>query len=247
MTPSAIANRTLAAYLQESGWWRFCLAKVAAVPMSVLYVIVTWALFLPLAKRVDGTYAIDLDRVSPFVYRIPDLSADFPRAVRALATAPFLNHDSVQLVYITILVLVHGMRFERREGARRTALFFVIGLISGAFGAGLLLHVIYPEITSASMYAYAWDRSWSGGSAGCFAVMGALAARSRRPWLFLGLVVLWDLYWPYLRVLVSGSGGPQFDLVWWHVPHSFTSVFHLIALTVGYVVARYWLRPATRQ
>jgi hypothetical protein len=244
MTPSAIANRTLATYLQDSGWWRWCLARVSAVPVSLLYVVVTWALFLPLAHRADGTYTIDLDRVSPFVYRIPELSTDFPRSVRALATAPFLNHDIVQLIYITILVLIHGMRFERREGARSTALFFVLGLIAGAFGAGVLLHLVYPEITTAPMYAYAWDRSWSGGSAGCFAVMGALAARSRRPWLSLGIVVLWDLFWPYLRVLVSGSGGPQFDLVWWHVPHSFTSVFHLIALTVGYLVARSLVRAA---
>jgi hypothetical protein len=247
MTPSATVNRTLAAYLQDCRWWKGCLTKVAAVPVSVLYVIVTWALFLPLAHRANGTYAIDLDRFSPFVYRIPDLSADFPQAIRALATAPFLNHDSIQLVYITVLVLVHVMRFERREGARRTALLFVIGLISGAFGAGLFLHLLYPEITSAPMYAYAWERSWSGGSAGCFAVIGALATRSRRPWLFLGIVVLWDLYWPYLRVWAAGSGGPQFDLVWWHVPHSFTSVFHLIALAVGYVAARYWLRPARQQ
>lgn len=242
MTPSATANRTLAAYLQNSSWWTRCRTKLAAVPISVLYVVATWALFVPLANRVDGTYAIDLDRVSPYVYRIPDLSADFPRAVRALATAPFLNHDGIQLVYISILVLIFGLRFERREGARRTALFFVVGLVSGAFGAGMFLHLIYPEITSAPMYAYAWERSWSGGSAGCFAVMGALAVRSRRPWLFLGLTVLWDLYWPYLRVWAAGSSGPQFDLVWWHVLHSFTSVFHLIALSVGYLVARFWVR-----
>ncbi len=180
MTPSAIANRTLAAYLQQSGWWKTCLTKVAAVPVSLLYIVVTWALFLPLAHKGEGKYDIDLEKVNPFVYRIPDLSTDFPRAVRSLASAPFLNHDSVQLVYITILVLLFGVIFEAREGSRRTVLFFVIGLVAGAFGAGILLHLVYPEITTAPMYAYAWERTWSGGSAGCFGVMGALAARSRR-------------------------------------------------------------------
>lgn len=247
MTPSAIANRTLAEYLREAGWWRACLARAASVPLSVLYVVATWALFLPLAHRAHGTLTIDLNRVDPFVYRIPDLSEDIGRAARSLATAPFLNHDVVQLVYVTILVLVHGLKFERREGARRTALLFVVGLVSGAIGAGVLLHLVYPEITSAPMYAYAWERSWSGGSAGCFAVMGALATRSRRPWLFLGSVALWDLHWPYLRVWAVGSGGPQFDLVWWHLPHSYTSVFHFIALAVGYAVGRFWLRPGRRQ
>ena len=243
MTPDAAAKRTIAAFPRIGGGWKTWLARLTIAPVSLLYVIVMWALFLPLAHQGDGKYDIDLEKVSPFVYRIPDLSVDFPRAARALATAPFLNHDSVQLVYITILVLLFGVIFEAREGSRRTALFFVVGLVSGAFGAGILLHLLYPEITSAPMYAYAWERTWSGGSAGCFGVIGALAARSRRPWLFLGLAVLWDLNWPYLRVLASGSGGPQFDLVWWHVPHSFTSAFHLIALAVGYVVARFWLRP----
>jgi len=226
----------------RGGWWRF----VPRAPASLLYIAITWALFVPLANPIGGTYQVDLNRVGAYVYRIPDLSEDFPRVMRSLATAPFLNHDSVQLVYITILVLLFGIVFEAREGIRRTVTLFVFGLIAGAFGSGILLHLLYPEVTSAPLYAYAWDRTWSGGSAGCFAIMGALAARSRKPWLFLALVVLWDLNWPYLRILVAGSGGPQFDLVWWHLPHSFTSAFHLLALPVGFLAARFWMRPVRR-
>lgn len=244
MTPDATAEHPPAA-LPRTGAWKTSLAKLAIAPVSLLYIAITWALFIPLAHQGDGKYDIDLEKVAPYVYRIPDLSDDFPRALRSLATAPFFNHDSIQLVYVTILVLLYVVRFEARAGSRRTALFFVIGLVSGAFGAGIALHLLYPEVTSAPMYAYAWERTWSGGSAGCFGVMGALAARSRRPWVFLGWAVLWDLHWPYLRALASGAGGPQFDLVWWHVPHSFTSVFHLIALAVGYVLARFWLKPAS--
>jgi hypothetical protein len=226
------------------GWARLPLAT----PACLLYLAITWLLFASLAHRSDdGIYRIDLDQVRPYVYHIPDLTNDPLRAVRALLTAPFLNHDSVQLVYISLLVVLFGIVFEVREGTRRTVLLFAFGLVTGAFGAGLLLHLVYPDVTTAPLYATAWVRTWSGGSAGCFGVMGALAGRTRRPGPLLALLILWDLNWPLLRAALTDKREPQFDLVWWHVPHSYTSAFHLVALAAGFLVARYWLTPVVRE
>lgn len=224
------------------GWARLPLTA----PASLCYVVVMWALFLPLAHADGGIFKIDLERVQPYVYSIPDLTANPLAAGRALLTAPFLNHDSVQLIYISILVVLFGIVFEVREGTRRTVLFFAGGLVTGAVGAGLLLHLLYPAVTDAPLYATAWARTWSGGSAGCFGVMGALAGRTRRPGALLAMLVLWDLNWPLLRAALTDKREPQFDLVWWHLPHSYTSAFHLIALTAGFLVARYWLAPVHR-
>lgn len=222
------------------------LHKLARLPLtapaSVCYLVVTWMLFVPQARADGGIYKIDLERVQPYVYSIPDLTENPLRAARALLTAPFLNHDSVQLVYISILVILFGITFEIREGSRRTILFFAGGLVTGALGAGLLLHLLYPAVTDAPLYATAWARTWSGGSAGCFGVMGALAARSRRPGPLLASLVLWDLNWPLLRAALTDKREPQFDLVWWHLPHSYTSAFHLIALAAGFLVMRNWLQ-----
>jgi len=227
--------------------WRGWVRPPIAAPFMVSYLIVMWALFVPLAHHGVGKYELDQTAIGPYVYRIPDLRDDPLAVLRSLVTAPFLNHDSIQLVYISILVLLFGIAVEVREGTRTTVLIFVVGLLTGALGAGVLLHLVYPEITTAPVYAYAWERTWSGGSAGCFALMGVFAASARRPVPLLVLFVLWDLHWPLLRYAVTGKGGVGFDLVWWHPLHSYTSAFHLIALPVGFLAARYLLAPVVRE
>lgn len=203
------------------GWARLPLAA----PFVLLYLILSWALFLPLAEPRDGKYWIDEERVGAYVYRIPDLTADFPRALRSLITAPFLNHDSVQLVYVTLLALLFGLLFEIREGTRTAALLFFGTSFAGAVVAGILLHLIYPELAEASFLERAWSRTWSGGSAGCFGLMGALAGRARRPGPLLSLFVIWEL-----------------NIAWWNL-RSYTPAFHLTALLFGFLATRYFLAP----
>ncbi len=203
------------------GWTRL----PRAAPSVLVYLVLSWALFLPAAERTKGNYTIDQDRVLAFLYRIPDLSRDFPRALRSLATAPFLNHNAVQLVYVTVLLLLIGLVFETKEGTPRTIGLFFGTSFAGALGAGLLLHIIYPELLDNGFLDHAWERTWSGGSAGAFGLMGALAARARMPWLLLALFVAWEL-----------------NVVLWYL-REFTPAFHLTALLVGYLVTRYALPP----
>ena len=220
------------------GWLRL----PPRAPFTLGYLLMAATLFLPFAGEVGGTYAVDTDWVRPFAYHIPDLSEDPIRLARTLLTAPYFNHDVVQFVYISLLLLAFGVVFEVREGTKRTLLLFYAGLLSGALGAGLLLHLLYPAVTEAPLYANAWERTWSGASAGCFGLIGALAARARQPWPVLLVVIGWDLHWPYLRVWLSGVESPAFDLVWWHLPHAFSSVFHLPALAVGFGLGRWVVR-----
>ena len=192
-----------------------------AAPFTLVYLAASWALFVPAAKRSEGHYSIDEDRVAAYIFRIPDLSENRPRAVRSLATAPWLNHDDVQLVYVTLLLLLFGLRFEAREGTRTTVLLFFGTTLAGAVGAGSLLHLLYPGTADSGFLAHAWGRTWSGGSAGSFGVMGAMAARARRPWLLLGLFATWEV-----------------TVVTWYL-RQYTPAFHLSALTTGFVAMRY--------
>jgi len=190
-----------------------------------VYLAVSWLLFLPAARPGQGNYVIDTERVRPLLYSIPDLSRDPLGAFAASATAPWLNHNVVQLVYVTALLLLAGFLFEAHEGTARTAAIFFGTTAVGAVTAGLLLHALYPELWATPFAERAWERTWSGGSAGCFGLMGALAARARVPWPLFALFLIWELnvgYW-YLR--------------------GYTPAFHLTALLVGFLVARYRLAP----
>lgn len=199
--------------------------RFLSAPFLSLYLAVSWALFLPFARPVDGFFAIDEDRWRPFLYYIPDLLESPLRALRSLVTAPFLNHDSVQVIYVTVLLALFGLVFEAKEGTWRTLLVFFGTTFVGALVASLLLHLIYPGVSDDRFFQRAWDRTWSGGSVGAFGLMGALAARAPVPWPLLGFFVFWEL-----------------NVGWWYL-QSYTPAFHLTALATGFLLARYVLRP----
>ena len=207
------------------GSWR---RLPVAVAWSVGYLSLSWLLFVPLSYDDGGKYKIDEERVDPYIYRVPDLSEDFFHALRSLVTAPFLNHDSVQLIYVTLLMLLFGVIFEVREGARTAALIFFGSTFFAAIFGGILLHLIYPELWGASFLETAWERTWSGGSAGCFGLMGGLAARARKPWLLLGAFGLWEVFIEYVNL------------------RSYTTVFHFTAMFAGFMVVRYLVPPRVR-
>lgn len=208
--------------------WRGWARLPRATPFVLFYMAISWVLYLPLADPENSYRTIDHERVSGFVYHIPDLTDNLPRFLRSLLTAVFLNHNLVQLRYVTVLLLLFGLVFEAREGTGRTMLLFFGTTLAGAIVAGVLLHVLYPDIVDNAFFTRAWNRTWSGGSAACFGLMGGLAARARRPWLLLGLFVLWEV-----------------NVAWWYL-HEYTPAFHLTALLVGFLVTRCFLPPVRR-
>ena len=194
----------------------------AQFPLFTLgYLAATWALFVAHARRDDGHYSIDQDRLGPYLFRIPDLSQDLPGAVRSIATAPWLNHNDVQLIYISLLLLLVGAVFEAHEGTLRTIGLFFGTSVVGAVCAGALLHLLYPEFVDTGFFARAWARTWSGGSVGCFGLMGAMAARARTPWPLLAGCILWEV-----------------NVVAWYL-REYTPAFHLTGLAAGFVALRY--------
>ena len=212
----------------EGRWWPGWRRVWRAAPFVPAYLTVSWVLFLPAAKPAPGNVVIDTERLRPFLFAIPDLTENPVRALTALATVPWLNHNLVQLAYVTVLLLLVGVPFEAREGTLRTVLLFFGTTLAGAVAAGALLHILYPEVWGGPFADRAWARTWSGGSAGAFGLIGATAARARVPWPMLALAVVWEasLVWLYLR--------------------EYTPAFHLSALAVGFVVTCYGLPPRHR-
>jgi hypothetical protein len=206
-------------------WWPTWRRLPRTAPFLVGYLAISWLLFLPQAEPAPGNVVIDAERVRPFLYAIPDLDGNTLLALASLLTAPWLNHNLVQLVYVTALLLLFGLPFEAREGSLRTAAIFFGTTFAGAVCAGVLLQALYPEPWGTPFAERAWERTWSGGSAGAFGLMGALAARARVPWPLLGLFVLWEA-----------------NVVWWYL-REYTPAFHLSALLVGFLVVRFALPP----
>lgn len=198
-------------------------------PFALIYIAISWVLFVPAAEPRDGKYWIDEEAVGHLLYHIPELSQDFPRAIRSLLTAPWLNHDSLQLVYVTVLLLMFGVIFEIREGTVRTIVVFFGTTFFSAVAGGAILHGIYPALWDTWILENAWQRSWSGGSVGCFGLMGAIAGRARRPILLLAVFILWEAF------------------IWWVNLRNYTSVFHLTALTTGFIATRYLIPPRLRE
>jgi hypothetical protein len=206
------------------GWKRL----PVTIPFVITYLMVAWVLFIPAAERRGGLYWIDEEAVGHLLFRIPDLTGDPPRALRSIVTGPWINHDSLQLIYVTALLLLFGIVFEVREGTFRLMLIFFGTSCVGALVAGALLHLVYPHPWDIRLFEVAWNRYWTGGSAGCFGVLGAFAARARRPGLLLAVFVVWEC------------------AVWWIVLRNYASAFHFWALAAGFLATR-WLLPPIRR
>jgi len=205
--------------------WRGWKLLPLTIPFVIIYNIVAWVVFVPAADKRGRHYWIDDDTVGHLLFQIPNLTADPRQAVLSIVTGPWINHDSLQLIYVTALLLLFGAVFEVREGTIRLMLIFFSTSFVAALFSGFLLHLIYPHIWDIRFFEIAWNRNWTGGSAGCFGLLGALAARARRPWMLVSLFVAWECF------------------IWWVNLRNYTSVFHFSAMATGFAITCWWLPP----
>ncbi len=195
----------------------------ARAPAVLGYLVVSWALFLTLGEPRPGGYGLDTQAYHAWLYHIPELSHAPLEAVGSLFSATMLNHDHVQIIYVTCLLLLFGLAFEVREGTPRAIGIFAITGLVGALVAGVVLHGLVAAWPDVAFIDKAWTRTWSGGSVGAFGLMGALAARARRPAPLLGFFVFWEL-----------------NVGAWFL-RSYTPMFHLTALATGFLITRHLL------
>ncbi|MBA2468816.1 MAG: rhomboid family intramembrane serine protease [Chloroflexia bacterium] len=209
--------------------WRGWKRLPAMIPFVIGYILVAWIVFIPAAERRGRHYWIDDDAVGHLLFQVPDLTGDPPRAILSIVTGPWINHDSLQLMYVTALLLIFGAQFELREGTLRIVIVFFGTSFVAALFSGFLLHLIYPHVWDTRFFEIAWNRNWTGGSAGCFGLLGAFAARARKPGLLLALFVAWECF------------------IWWVNLRNYTSVFHFSAMATGFLATRLFLPPLPRE
>jgi len=191
------------------------------LPVAIpLYLLTAWPLYF--------VFRDSRDTIDDLSYRIPELATDTARALASIGPAPFLNHSLDQLVYATLMLLIFGLVVEWRLGWLRTTLLFFGTIFVACLIAAAVLHAIYPEVVDSGEFRKAWERSYSGGSAGALGLDGAFAATSRWPYAWLAAFALWELG------------------LWYFYLGNFTPVFHISALLLGFAAVR-WLPTVGRR
>lgn len=200
-------------------------SPVAGFPATLVYALGTSSLFLLYVRLyARAKEAVPRPLYEFFVFEIPQLTADPLRAFVNVFTSVWPSYHWIQLAYVLGLLAIFGVAFERREGSRRAILVFYASSVGGALLGALLLHVLRSTMDAAWIDS-AWNDQWTGGSCGAFGLMGAVAARARNPWPLLALYLVWEI-----------------NVEWFHL-RNYTPVFHLFSLAIGFVLARYVLKP----
>jgi hypothetical protein len=198
------------------------LRRPAVLPrVARWYLVAAWLLFLAVAAIDFGGRREVAD---PYGYAIGDLADNPARALAVLPVATFVNVGVLQILYVTAILGSVGPHLASR-GDRLVAAVFLGSSIVAGLTAGFALHVLDGQL-SHRILDEAWERHWNGGSAGCYGLVGLLAAGTRRPWLMLGLAVAWE-------VGLTGA----------HL-RSYTPAFHISALLTGFAAGRWLERRA---
>ncbi|MCS7296192.1 MAG: hypothetical protein RMK15_08780 [Chloroflexota bacterium] len=187
----------------------------------LLYLAVMWCQFL--GMQLAGVE--NVQRASrPYSFYIHHIFDDPVRAAWSSLTAPFLAFTWPQAIYVTVIFVFIGTRVFRQFGTFWGIVLFFATSILGAVGAGLALHIIYPHISDWDLFRRAMYRSWGGGSVAGFGFAAIVAARSRHPWRYVGLVMLWEA-----------------NVVFWEL-RSYTTALHNMAFWPTFIIFRWVIR-----
>lgn len=196
-------------------------------PFILLYLVVTWLIFFialsPEPHSDPGVILhIPAQQIEGLYFHLPDLIQAPHLAILSIFTAPIVNVHLVQLIYVTFLLLLFGLIFEVREGTSRLVIVFMGTSAFGALFAGLLFFFLTGIFSVDHHILQQAERMvWTGGSAGAFGLMGAIAARARVWWPLLAFFTLWEI-----------------NVGWWYL-QSYTPAFHLSALYAGFLLTRF--------
>ncbi len=198
-------------------------ALVRRVPLVVpLLILPSWPSYLLMNRDDEATDHI-------LFYYIPDLVEAPLRIIPNVLVTPFVNTEGDQILLVTGLLLMFGITVERRLGfGAAFAIFWGASAVAALVG-GALWHVIYPDVTTVEPVERGGERIFNGGSAGGFALLAAAAATMRRPWILLLAFFIWE------------------PIFWANISRDYTSVFHVIAVATGFVMARHYFIPRARR
>lgn len=144
----------------------------------------------------------------------------------SLITAPFFHNgfDHIMLVTVVGFVII-VQSFEAIYGSKSAfIMFFTLVAVTGIV-AGLCFNLALMVWPEEEFVTFAFSRNWMGGSGGFYGVFGALAQRSRKPWVGLAFVTAFE-------VLTHSAFGISLQI----------NLMHFFAFIFGFVIWGLWLR-----
>ncbi|MEQ8907124.1 hypothetical protein [Ekhidna sp.] len=195
---------------------------------SILYLIIIWSIIGILGfastRNCEGTWQLALQ--CDFAFWVKNLREAPLIFVRNMFTTLFLHNGFDHILFVSILgILVIVQSHEAIFGFKTTALIFLSAYLTVAPFFGVFYTIGLNLFPDSVFMQFAFERNWMGGSIGMFQVYGALATKSRKPWIILMIPVVFEIF----NLSVLGI-----DL---HI-----SLMHLMATFLGYGISVWFVR-----
>ncbi|WP_420317203.1 hypothetical protein [Ekhidna sp.] len=193
---------------------------------SILYLIIIWSIIGILGfastRNCEDTWQLAIQ--CDYAFWVKNLREDPLIFVRNLFTTLFLHNSIDHILFVSVLgFLLIVQSHEAIFGSKTTALIFLSAYLTVAPFFGVFYSVGLDLFPDSRFIQFAFERNWMGGSIGMFQVYGALATKSRKPWVLLIIPFIFEAF----NLSVLGI-----DL---HI-----SLMHLMATFLGYGISL-WL------
>ncbi len=195
---------------------------------SIIYLIIIWSIIGVLGfastRNCEGSWQIALQ--CEYAFWVKNLTESPLIFVRNLFTTLFLHNGLDHILFVSVLgILIIVQSHEAIFSSWATALIFISAYVTVAPFYGVFYTVGLDFFPDSEFFQFAFRRNWMGGSIGMFQVYGALATRSRKPWVMLSVPVIFEIF----NLSVLGI-----DL---HI-----SLMHLMATFLGYGISRWFVK-----
>ena len=193
---------------------------------SILYLAVIWVLWLGLVPGGKFDCIEFGGRLGCVGGLWPEEIISKPlKFLFSLVVAPWFHHDGGEHIFFVTCFgfMIFVQSFEVREGSVKTFLIFFTSIAFAGILVALAMNMgdmLWPdnEIINQGM-----GRSWIGGSAGFFGIIGASAHQSNSRWLVILIAVIFET-WNYYTHGIS----------------TFTSVAHMMSMAYGFLIWGWW-------
>ena len=121
--------------------------------------------------------------------------SDFWHFLLTCFTTAWFHNDLPHILFVAFFGFMFPVQsFEVQHGTKMTViLYFAIYLYIG-LSLGACSHLLKFFVGETEFVIQIFKRSWMGGSAGIFGIIGAMANWSKKTWFLLALIVLFEVF-----------------------------------------------------
>ena len=193
---------------------------------SLVYLVLVWTIVGVLGfastRARDCSASWEMGIYCEYAFWVKNLVESPLVFIRNLFTTPFLHNGLDHILFVSVIgFLLIVQSHEFKFGWKKTALIFLSSYVTVAPFFAVFYTVGIDMFPESEFMQFAFARNWMGGSIGMFQVYGALAVKSRKPFIMLGVPFLFEA----LNLLALGI-----DL---HI-----SLMHIMSTLLGYAFAR---------